>query len=192
MVTKLNGLILPNKVIDKMKNFVDTTKTTKVELGFSLCKEEDSDIIKDGSECTGTVCSVKIRPGCFTEKETYLGNFHTHPTAGPTMSSADMSTSCSTGISCVGSAKTNEIKCYLRETDPKSCSLEVEPLKRQRELLDARTETINELLKSSNVLIKPGLTQLIKTITQQQIEMREYDIRKKEILEKNFKEINVR
>lgn len=111
MVVKLNSYLLPNILIDKMKTKIEETKNKKIELGFDLCRTK-TNILIAGDECTGTECVIEHKPKCIAGL--HIGGYHTHPKGGSGPSIADLIGAYRNDVECVGSARDNDIKCYVR------------------------------------------------------------------------------
>lgn len=112
MTTKLNSYILPENVIEKMKVKIAETKEKNIELGFGLCRLKFVNTLTPGSECVGNDCSIVQWPTC--PVGLYVGGYHTHPTGGVQPSIADLRNAYINDIECVGSAKENAIRCFVR------------------------------------------------------------------------------
>lgn len=111
MPTKLNSFILPDNVIQKMKETVSHSRTKDIEVGFNLCTENGN--LHDENQCIGTECSVYIPKGCTKGK--HVGGFHTHPHSSSKPSIRDIANAYQNGMECIGSVEENGIKCYIRK-----------------------------------------------------------------------------
>ncbi len=112
MITKLNSYALQEDVVEKMKLKIEETRQKKIELGFGLCSMKFVNILKPGIECSGDECSIIRVPGCPTG--TYVGGYHTHPEGPAEPSIADLKTAYVNDVECVGSAKEDTIRCFVR------------------------------------------------------------------------------
>ena len=114
MTKKLNSFILPNDVIEKMKDKIRESEHTGKEHGFILCKKYNSDVLIDRAHCAGNECSIKIKRIC-RHDEDLIGDYHTHPGMSANPSLRDMITQYDIGLGCIGSVEDNEIKCFVRK-----------------------------------------------------------------------------
>lgn len=174
MTTKIDSYILPNKVIEKMKEQIDKTMSTGTEHAFSLCSKTDN-IIVDRKHCEGERCQMTMEIGCEKDEE-LVGFYHTHPhSSDAQISPGDIKVICEAGkekngeivpirlIACVGSPTGNKINCFIKKTFPPeldkkmaiSCVEEaaechntiIVPMdKRERELAEERLKINEELL----------------------------------------------
>ena len=78
MSKKLNSFILPDKVIKEMRIKLREGLLNEIELGFSICKGQNSNILKVGEQCTGGECSISTPSTC-EGNDIYVGAYHTHP-----------------------------------------------------------------------------------------------------------------
>jgi hypothetical protein len=117
MSKKLNSYILPDDVIEEMKNKMREGFSDEIEFGFSLCRNQNSNILKIGEMCTGSSCSVTIPPKC-KGNDIYAGAFHTHPYESSRPSSGDVPIFYESGLGCIGGIENNkeEINCYTRKS----------------------------------------------------------------------------
>ena len=51
MSKQVNSFMLSDNIIKEMKEKIKETRNKKIELGFSLCTEKDSNVVIKGSEC---------------------------------------------------------------------------------------------------------------------------------------------
>ena len=116
MPTRLNSVILPDDIIKKMKDKLEETRIKKIETGFSLCKEIDKNVLKFGNECEGTECRITRPFQRCKGTDWYEGLYHTHPIEEARPSTADLYGLYLDGLGCIGSAKNNNIKCFIRKT----------------------------------------------------------------------------
>ena len=117
MSTKLNSIILPNNIINRMKVLLEETKIYRLEYGFDVCGKNNDLIIRN--ECRGTLCSINLPQQCETG-ERLIGDYHTHPRPGTgAMSDTDMYDACGLYFSCVGSSYFGQdrITCLIRKPD---------------------------------------------------------------------------
>ncbi len=115
MTTKLNSFILPDNVIEKMRDQLNKTIDTKEEYGFTLCTEHNRKTIIDRRHCKGNECKINISREC-DKKEKFVGAYHTHPYNPSTMSAGDMISSCKYDVNCIGGEGDNKIRCFIRKT----------------------------------------------------------------------------
>lgn len=111
MVTMANSFVIPDEVVNMMRKKVEETKEKSVELGFGLCRLPNN-VIKTGEECIGDKCTLLPKETCVTGS--YVGEFHTHPTASTNPSIADLLHAYRNEAICVGSAPEDKIKCFIR------------------------------------------------------------------------------
>lgn len=111
MVTMLNSFILPEDIVQKMKDKIAETRDKEIELGFSLCRTK-SNIIRTGDDCTGTECKLESLKEC--RIGSYIGGYHTHPKGTTKPSITDLATAYNIGVECIGSVKEDDIKCIVR------------------------------------------------------------------------------
>lgn len=139
MSIKLNGYKLSDNSIKMMKNVINKSEKEGRELGFSLCKRKDSDMINPGPRelCIGERRCVYVPTIC-REDENNIGLFHTHPTAKglrelaykvllvrpkggyeSKMSIDDLFYALDYGIGCLGYTKSGRerVKCHVRKRD---------------------------------------------------------------------------
>lgn len=111
MTKKLNSFALKDSTIKKMKEMIKETKKDKKEREFDFCKYQN-DVLEHKNECTGNECFVASRRIC--TKGEFVGTFHTHPQPfSEQPSTSDLFNIMSNDMGCIGSAKTNRIKCYF-------------------------------------------------------------------------------
>ena len=196
MSKRVNSFILSDDIISNMKDKIKETKKSKTELGFALCidkndskNKNDSDIIIKGTECIGTKCSIKV--GKCKEDQIYIGNYHTHPRAHPTMSITDMVTGCSEEIECIGSAPFNTIRCFTRKTDESQCIEEISPFEAEEHRILEKGGYIRSTLKSPKTIIRTNIIKLLKDISQYENDITKYHINRLKLLNKNFNRIDI-
>ena len=116
MSIKLNSLTITDELIKKMKSKIKESEINHTEIGFSLCKERNKNILKIGNECKGTRCSIE-RPLqiCKEKKDEYQGFYHTHTLGTTKPSIADLYGMYIDGLGCIGSVKEDKIKCFVRK-----------------------------------------------------------------------------
>lgn len=140
MPTKLNSIILPNNITNRMKELLRETKNIRLEHGFDVCSKNDDLILR--GECRGTLCSLDLPQRCEIE-ERLVGDYHTHPRGTSLMSQTDMYDACGLDFSCIGSSyfEQDRIKCYVRKTDTNrtDCQEDVIP----KEKADTQTFLLN-------------------------------------------------
>lgn len=114
MPKNLNSFVLPDSVIDVMKQKLEKTEKIRRELGFNLCQIGDSKELKDDTHCIGSECAIVLEGTCKTGKK--VGLFHTHPEKGKSDPSiADLDNAYYYGINCIGGVNDKKIKCYIRK-----------------------------------------------------------------------------
>jgi hypothetical protein len=191
MSKQIDSFILPNDIISSMKDKIKDTKKLKTELGFALCidPKKDSSVIIKGSECTGTRCSIKT--GMCKENQTHIGDYHTHPRTAATMSITDIVTGCSENIECVGSARFNNIVCFLRKTDKSQCLKDSSPYETEEHQLLEKDIEIRKKLSSPKSIMKTGIYNTLKELHQYDNRIFKYHANRIKILNKNFDRINI-
>ena len=117
MTIKLNSIILPDNITNKMKALLEKTKNSRLEHGFDVCCDKNNDLVIR-NECRGTLCSIDLPQLCEKE-ERLVGDFHTHPRGPSIMSDTDMYDACGLDFSCVGSSffGQDRITCLIRKPD---------------------------------------------------------------------------
>lgn len=114
MSIKLNSYILSDELIDKMKDRLNETRKNGLELGFNICKTNDTLISKD--DCIGTTCQISIQKECSEQEKTpKVGDYHTHPHGPAFMSPTDTWKACGLDFRCVGSVNSGKINCFVRK-----------------------------------------------------------------------------
>ncbi len=198
---QVNSFVLPDDIIKNMKDKIKETKKSKIEFGFALCTDKDNQInnqkdndrttkiIKKGTECVGTKCSIKV--GKCKEDQIYVGNYHTHPRAHPTMSITDMVTGCSEHIECIGSAPFNTIRCFTRKTDEHRCLEEIGPFEAKEHRILEKGGHIRSTLKSPKTIIKTNIIKLLKDISQYETDIAKYHQNRLKLLNNNFNRIDI-
>lgn len=191
MPKQLNSFVLPDNVIKDMKGKIKETKKVRVELGFGLCKDKDSNVIKKGTECTGTKCRIKVGQ-CLGEGQASIGDYHTHPRAHATMSISDMVTGCLDDIECIGSAPFNNIKCFIRKTEKSQCSNEMSPFEEEEyRLLEKGSELITSL-KNPISTIRKGVINFLREAHQYDVDIAKYHQNRYRLLTKNFDTVDIK
>lgn len=116
MPTKLNSIILPDDIINRMKVLLKETKINRLEYGFDICQKNNNLTMRN--ECHGTLCSIELPQGCDAD-EKLVGDYHTHPRGTSLLSNSDMHVACRLNFSCVGSSqkKKDRILCHIRKSD---------------------------------------------------------------------------
>ncbi len=183
-----------------MKDKIKDTKKSKIELGFALCVDKDNQInqkdnsqtvkiIKKGIECVGTKCSIKA--GKCKEDQIYIGNYHTHPNAHPTMSITDMVTGCSEDIECIGSAPFNTIRCFTRKTNESQCIEEIGPFEVEEHRILEKGEDIRSILRSPKTIVKTNIIKLLTNISQYEASITKYHKNRFKLLINNFNRTDI-
>lgn len=115
MSKKLNSFVLPDYLAKEMRNKLREGFGKGIELGFSLCISQNSDVLKVGEQCTGGDCSI-ILPSSCEGNDIYAGAYHTHPHESSRPSSQDIPIIYNRGFACIGGIENDkeEIKCYIR------------------------------------------------------------------------------
>lgn len=117
MTKKLNSYFLMDNTINLMKSLLDDSKKKSIEHGFDLCVGKRERILKAENPCIGDKCQVELLGRC-KENENLVGCYHTHP---PPFSSRpsldDLSIGLNYGINCIGTAKEDNIICYVKKDD---------------------------------------------------------------------------
>lgn len=116
MPKNINSSIITDDMIETMKKKVEKTTIIRRELGFNLCKVEDSDVLQDDIHCIGSNCAIRLASDCKTGKK--IGSFHTHPRNGDATSNpslSDLENAYLFGINCVGGVEDKKIRCYVRK-----------------------------------------------------------------------------
>lgn len=114
MSINVNSFILPDNIINKMKNKIEESKKKGLELGFNLYTKEDTKELQDTSHCIGMACEITMDKTC-QNKGNYVGRFHAHPTMSSLPSIQDLAVGHEEGMTCVGGASDNKIRCYTRK-----------------------------------------------------------------------------
>ena len=189
MSKQVNSFILPDNIIEDMKDKIKYTKKFKIELGFSLCSEKDSNIITKGSECTGNRCS--IRPGTCRKGQDKVGDYHTHPMTESTMSIADIIEGCSQKIECIGSAKFDNIVCFVKKTNKYQCLNDTIPFRNEEYEILEKNAKIRTILSHPKSIIKTGIYNVIRDVYQQDNRIFKYNANRIKLLKKNFDRIGI-
>jgi proteasome lid subunit RPN8/RPN11 len=112
MSKKINSFTLNDRTIERMKDMIDQTKKDKKEREFDLCNCTKNNVLFHMNECVGNECEVASRRIC-VEGE-FVGTYHTHPQPfSEQPSTGDLFNVLREGMGCIGSSKTDIIKCYL-------------------------------------------------------------------------------
>lgn len=190
MVAEFNSFILSDQIIEKMRNKMKETREKRKELGFGLCKSynKSDNILTDGKECEGGVCSLGLTKGCKNINQILIGHFHTHPTATSSLSIIDMVTGCQENIECVGSVRFNDIKCFVRKTDKNSCFNETRPEEIKLDKILKEKKEIDNLLRTPKTFIRPGIHSLLIRLIRNDIAIESFNKKKRELLAKHFSE----
>lgn len=204
MSKQVNSFILSDDIISNMKDKIKETKKLKTELGFALCIDKDNQkdnqkdnsqtiktikTIKKGTDCIGTKCSIKT--GQCKEDQKYIGNYHTHPRAHPTMSITDMVTGCSEKIECIGSVPFNSIRCFTRKTNESECMEEICPFEAEEHKILEKGEEIRTILRSPKSIIKTGIPKILREISQYDTHIAKYHKNRFKLLYNNFNRIDI-
>ena len=127
---RLNSFVLPDDIIQKMKDSLGRTHKIGLEHGFVLCSRNtpDGDILTDNSHCAGTECEITLKPTCKDKHETFVGSYHTHPDDTSLISEIDMKGSCYRKIDCIGGEKDNRISCFVtkKHIDKDMCKMQAD------------------------------------------------------------------
>jgi hypothetical protein len=202
MPKQIDSFILPDNIISNMKDKIKDTKKSKIELGFALCADKDNQIysqkdnsqsnyrtIKKGTDCVGTKCSIKV--GKCKEDQTYIGNYHTHPSTYPTMSMTDMVTGCSEDIECIGSVPFNTIRCFTRKTSEFQCIEDIGPFEAEEHMILEKGEYIRSTLKSPKTIVKTNIIKLLTDISKYETDISKYHKNRLKLLNNNFNRIDI-
>jgi hypothetical protein len=189
MSKQIGSFILPDNIISNMKNKIKETKKLKIELGFPLCTEKDSNIIVKGPECIGSRCSIK--EGVCREGHTHIGNYHTHPRTDATMSITDMVTGCSENIQCIGSVKLNNVVCFSRKTEESQCLKDTSSFEDEEHEILKKGSEIGDMLSSPKSIMKTGIYNVLKELKQQDGRVFKYNANRIKLLHKNFDRISI-
>lgn len=190
MSKQVNSFILPDDIIKEMKDKIKDTKKRKIELGFSLCTERDSNVLIKGSECIGTQCSIKV--GKCKEEQKYIGNYHTHPRGPASLSIADMITGCSEDIECVGAARFNNIRCFTRKTGIYRCLSDTMPFREEENKVLERSLKLSSAIKNPTQILRMGVHQFLRDFRQHDKEIGEYYRNRLRLLNENFNRTDVK
>lgn len=107
---KLNSFILPNNIIQKMKDKIQEAKIKDIEIGFNLCS--DNNQLHDESLRTATEYELRMPDTC--SKGRKVGSFHTHvESTDPSIT--DIYSIYKSGMQCIGSTREKKIRCYIRK-----------------------------------------------------------------------------
>ncbi len=97
-----------------MKNLLDKTKKDRLEKGFDLCLNNNKELIARNI-CSGSSCEVDRKAEC-EKGEILKGGYHTHiPGLSSRPSLHDLLIGLQYGMECIGTAKDNTIKCYVKK-----------------------------------------------------------------------------
>lgn len=157
-----------------MKEQLEESRKSKLELGFVMCANKDN-IIEAKNITKGSERIVTVKYRCPTGFKS-IGTYHIHPNEISRASPEDLLNSCGPNIiaSCIGGVKDNKIKCYIR--------------KKRDSLIDC-TKKFNELtsLKLELKLRDEGLAKKTEVLS------KERDRLAKELgeIDKKIKEFNV-
>jgi hypothetical protein len=190
MSKQIGSFILPDNVIYSMKSKIQDTKKLQTELGFALCTEENSNIVIQGPECTGTRCSIKATT-C-DKHQTQVGDYHTHPRTAATMSITDMVTGCSEKMECIGSARFNNIVCFFRKTEESSCLKDTSPLENEEHEILEKGSEVREILSSTKSIMKTGIYNTLKELKQYDDRVFKYNANRVKLLHKHFDRISIK
>jgi hypothetical protein len=214
MSKQINSFILPDNIISNMKDKIKETRKLKTELGFALCINGNNingnningnningdnqryqnnslkKIIEKGTDCIGTTCSIKV--GKCQKDQTYIGNYHTHPSTFPTMSITDMVTGCSEDIECIGSAPFNTIRCFTRKTNKSQCIEETSPFEAEEHRILEKGIYIRKLLKTPKTLIRTNIIKLLTDIHKYEADIAMYHKNRLKLLNNNFNRIDIK
>ena len=172
-----------------MKDKIKSTKNLKIELGFALCTDKYSDKIVKGPDCTGEKCSIKT--GICDIYQTQIGNYHTHPRAAATMSITDMVTGCSEDIQCIGSARYNNIICFVRKTEEKSCLEDTSSFEEEEHKILENGSRIREIMSNPRSIVKTGIYNTLKEMKRYDDTVVKYNANRIRLLRRNFDRIDI-
>jgi proteasome lid subunit RPN8/RPN11 len=191
MSKQIGQFVLPDHVISSMKDKIKDTKKLKIELGFALCTEKNSNIITKGPECIGTKCSIKAET-C-KNNQTQVGDYHTHPRSDATMSITDMVTGCSEKMECIGSAKSNNVVCFSRKTEKSEslCLEDIDPFEDEEHKILEKGSEIREILNSPRSIIKTGIYNTLKELKQYDDRAFKHNVNRIRLLHKHFDRISI-
>ncbi len=122
MSIKLNSFILKDGTINLMKDLLQKTKQDRLEHGFDLCsniesKEFPKELIPRNI-CVGDACEVEMKGEC-EKGEVLEGGYHTHrPALSARPSLHDLVIGLTYGTECLGAARDDSIKCYVKKQIP--------------------------------------------------------------------------
>ncbi len=117
MSININSFILTDNMIELMKEKLKKTESLNRELGFNLCKVDESNELKDDTHCIGSDCRITLETVCKIGKK--VGLYHTHPrnggegTSNPSI--ADLQNGYFYGMNCIGGIVDQKIRCYIRK-----------------------------------------------------------------------------
>lgn len=120
MSKKLNSFILKGDTINLMKDLLQRTKQDRLERGFDLCLNIVTKELIHRNVCTGSICEIKIKGECdFGKLEILEGGYHTHSSPLSSRPSLhDLVIGLQYGIECIGAARDDSIKCYIKKQFP--------------------------------------------------------------------------
>lgn len=155
MSTKLDPYILPDSIINTMREMIRETKTDELERQFDLCAQSNN-ILLETNRCTGNTCSVRSRKVCDVGQ--FIGTYHTHPFPfSEKPSSGDLLNIQHEGVGCIGSAKTDRIRCYKYKGYPfKGREKDYEYYKKAYEDLE-KVDKIERSIATPDTIKKPEL-----------------------------------
>jgi hypothetical protein len=189
MSRQIGSFILPDNIVSNMKNKINETKKLKIELGFALCTDKDSNIIANGPECTGTNCSIKA--GTCKEGDIQIGNYHTHPRGDATMSITDMVTGCSESVQCIGSVRLNNIVCFHRKTEESQCLKDISPFEDEEHEILENYSDIREILSNPRSIVRTGIYNTLKKMKQYDDRVFKYNVNRVKLLHKHFDRVSI-
>lgn len=193
MSKQIGSFILPDNVVKNMKEKIQETKKLKIELGFALCTEKDSNedrnIVTKGSECAGTKCSIKA--GVCKEGHIQIGDYHTHPRAAATMSITDMVTGCSEKIECIGSARFDNIVCFSRKTEESQCLKDTSPFENEEHKILEQGSEIMEVIGNPKSIMKTGIYNTLKKLKQYDDRAFKHNANRVKLLNRHFDRISI-
>ena len=189
MSKQIGSFILPDNIISSMKDKIKETKKLKIETGFALCTDKDSNVITKGPECTGTKCSIKAE--VCKENQIQIGDYHTHPRAAATMSITDMVTGCSEKIECIGSARFNNVICFSRKTEESQCLEDTSPFEDEEHKILEQGSEVMEIIGDPKSVMKIGLYNVLKKLKQYDDRVFKYNANRIKLLHKHFDRISI-
>lgn len=121
---KINTFALQENIINLMKEQLEDSRKTNIELGFTMCANTDN-IIDAKNISKRTDKEIFISSDCPSGFKS-VGSYHTHPDVISRASAGDLLNTCGHIGDCIGGGADNKIKCYVRKknVDPIDCTKE--------------------------------------------------------------------